>query len=122
MRGRNNTLVRVSWISGLEHLVALGKVGGKPSREIGTDLRPGASSRVDEHRAVTNVAVQGRASLIRVIRLWESPDVRVTNSFPVPVPDSHLVIKGLAIVVPHFLQPIEPEFRLVSEVRSAGAR
>ena len=119
---RNQALVCIRRIADFENLVALGEVGGQPTRQIGADQGAGAASRVDEHWTMTNESIEGQTSLEVIIGLWKSPDIMVTDCFGIPVPDPHLVVKGFAIVIPHFLQPIEAEFRLIGEIRSGGSR
>src|SRR5437016_2992755 len=107
---RKQALVRICWIACSEDLVAFREVGRQPSCQVRADGSARTTRRVEQHRAVADKFKGGDAILVSVVNLRQAPDVVVTN---VAVPtggDSNLIVKGLCIVVPHFLQPIEPEF------------
>ena len=59
--------------------------------------------RVDENRAVANIAILGAAAAISIICLRQAPNIVIGNGLRVSAADANLVIKNLVVVVPHAL-------------------
>ncbi len=97
-------------------LVAEGEVRGQPSRQVGTHElagRPGA-----KHRAVADELEPGIAARVGVVGLGQPPDVVIAadRAAAVPVADPDLVVERTGGVVPHLVQPVQPELGLGFEV------
>ena len=67
---------------------------------------------------MANVAIHGSTPAEGIVRLWKAPDVMVAYRLPVPVADADLVIEDLIGVIPHALQPVQPELGFVRKVQS----
>ena len=103
----------------LKHLRTSRKTRSQPPREIRTDLRSRGPRH--KHRPVPNVFEVGIGPRVSVIILRQPPDVVIAEIIEVLEvgADANLVVKRLRRVVPHFLQPVDPEFRLAGKVRRA---
>ena len=97
-------------------LVAEREVSGQPPRQVGTDRLPGGAGA--ERRAVADVLEPGVAAGVGVVDLRQPPDVVVAadRSAAVAVADSDLVVERAAGVVPHLVEPVQPEAGLGSQV------
>ena len=121
---RRQALVCVRGIAGLIDVVAEAEHRSEPPRLVGADLRSrldcrsAQCRRIHEHRTMTNVPVIRAASSVGVVRLRQPPDIMIADGLRIPIADRHLVIQDLIGVVPHFMQPIEAELRLIREVQT----
>ena len=120
---RTQALIGVHRVTGLVLVVADGQRGGHAAGQIGADQRARLNlirrihrGRVDENRPVANVSILGAAAVISIVCLRQTPNVVIGHRLSVPTANSNLVIKNLVVVIPHALQPIEPELPFRNKV------
>src|ERR1700730_347502 len=77
----------------------------------------------DEYRTMPNVT-EGRIGSARgIVGFRQTPQIMIAQQIRVAGktgPDSNLVIERLGVVVPHLLEPVEPELGLARKVRRAS--
>src|SRR5215469_18571835 len=94
-------LVRITLIaSPIDHETQR-KVTSEAPRQIGTDFSSRGSG--DERRTIANVPITRVRAPVGVVLLRQPPNAVVIFVVPVPAADSHLVIQGPGVVVPHSL-------------------
>src|SRR5215472_18241625 len=67
--------------------------------------------------AAERVSATSLRSLVRVVSLRKPPDIVIAYGFGVPIPNSHLIVEGLAIE-----QPVGAELRFGGEIRRSRTR